>query len=168
MVAELEFGLRRSAIMVALDPEGAKEAFHAVAESSAPVCPSCQKPVKHRKGVDWCFDNEMSEKTLQNRIRDRATRRGWKVVHIGKAVPAYDEAGRPIWVTSAPEGWPDLVLFKPTAARSVIAMELKKQNNEPTEAQLEWLALLNACGIPAMVIKPIDLREGRVSAILDL
>jgi len=161
------FAISRSVAMALEDPKAAKEAFHAAAERLAPLCPSCHKAVRHRKGVEWCEDNEMSERTLQDRIRDRAKRRGWEPVHIGKAVPAYDETGKPIWITSAPEGWPDLLLFKAGMPYPVIAMELKKQNNEPTEAQLGWLALLNACGIPAVVVKPADLREGRVNAILE-
>lgn len=165
---DLAFPLIRSFQMVEEDPKAAKEAFHAAAEENSPKCPSCRKPVKHREGLEWCQDRQMSEKTLQDRIRDRAKRRGWEVVHIGKAVPAYDASGAPVWVTSAPEGWPDLVLFKPTASRPVIAMELKRQIGEPTEAQLKWLALLNDCGIPAMVVKPSNLREGHVNAILDL
>ena len=152
--------------MVANDPKTAKEAFRAVAESGAAVCPSCLKPVRHRKGLEWCQDNQMSEKTLQDRVRGHAQRRGWDVVHIGKAVPAYDEAGKPVWITSAPEGWPDLMLFKAGAPHPVIAMELKRQDNHPTPAQLRWLALLNSCGIPAIVVRPSDLREGKVQAIL--
>ena len=168
MTDDLTFPLIRSVIMAEEDPKAAKEAFHAVAESNSPYCPSCRKRIQHREGLEWCQDRQMSEKTLQDRIRGRAKSRGWEVVHIGKAVPAYDASGKPVWVTSAPEGWPDLVLFKAASARPVIAIELKKENNEPTDAQLRWLALMNACGIPAMVIKPSDLREGRVNAILDL
>ena len=169
MTDDVEFPLRRSVQMLKEDPKAAREAFHAAAEAQDPnpKCPHCGK--RHRTMTsDDCLDRQMSEKTLQDRIRGRAKSRGWEIVHIGKAVPAFDESGKPVWITSAPEGWPDLVLFKPTAARPVIAMELKRQTNEPTDAQLKWLALLNACGIPAMVIKPNDLREGRVNAILDL
>lgn len=166
---DITFPLRRSAQLVAEDPKEARKVFHAAAEANDPnpPCPHCGK--RHRTMTsDDCLDRSMSEKTLQDRIRDRAKRRGWEVVHIGKAVPAYDEAGNPVWITSAPEGWPDLVLFKAKSARPVIAMELKRQKGDVTEAQLRWLALMNACGIPAMVIRPADLREGRVSAILDL
>lgn len=163
----IEFPLRRSAQMMADDPKGAREAFHAAAESTAPLCPSCQKPVRHRKGVDWCYDDKMSEHTLQDRIRDRAKRKGWEIVHIGKAVPAFDATGKPVWITSAPAGWPDLLLFKP-GATPAMAWELKKQTGVVTEDQERWLTLLNACGIPAIVVRPSDLREGRVSAMLAL
>jgi len=155
--------------MLKEDPKAAREAFHEAAKANDPNpgCPHCGK--RHRTMTpDDCLDRNMSEKTLQDRIRGRAKSRGWEVMHVGKAVPAYDEAGNPVWVTSAPEGWPDLVMFKPTAARKVIAMELKRQKGEVSEAQQRWLALMNACGIPAMVIRPSDLREGRVNAILDL
>jgi hypothetical protein len=169
MSTDIAFGLRRSAQMFAEDPKAARAAFREVAKANDPnpACPHCGK--RHRTmTADDCLDRSMSEKTLQDRIRDRAKRRGWEIVHIGKAVPAYDEAGNPVWITSAPEGWPDLVLFKAKSARPVIAMELKRQKGEPTDAQLKWLALMNACGIPSAVIRPSDLREGRVNAILDL
>lgn len=164
-----EFLVRRSVQMLAEDPKAAKEAFHeaAVRNDPNPPCQNCGK--RHRSlTFEQCVDRQMSEKTLQDRVRQRAKTRGWAVVHIGKAVPAYDETGKPVWITSAPEGWPDLLLFKPTASRPVIAMELKREQGEPTPKQLQWLALLNACGIPAVIIRPSDLREGRVTGILSL
>jgi hypothetical protein len=107
----------------------------------------------------------MSEKTLQDRVRGRALYRGWRVMHVGKAVPAFDEDGNPIWITPADPGWPDLTLAK--AGHTLIFMELKRETEEPKPEQLEWLALLNLCGAAAVVIKPSDLREGRVNAILN-
>lgn len=161
------FLMRRSAQMLEDDPKVAREAFAAAAQANMEPCPSCGKRIKHRKGLGWCQDDVMSEADLQKRIRGRAKSRGWEVVHIGKAVPAYDEAGKPVWITSAPEGWPDLMLFKVGMPHPVIAMELKRQSNEPTPKQMDWLVLLNQCGIPAVVVKPNDLREGRVNAILE-
>lgn len=111
----------------------------------------------------------MSERTLQDRVVDRAKRRGWKVAHAGRAWAGNAETGEGHWVTPMSPGWPDLVLAKASAppGRRVIAMELKKEQGEVAPEQWEWLELLNACGIPAVVVRPSDLREGRVNAILD-
>lgn len=47
-----------------------------------------------------------------------------------------------------------------------MAMELKREQGVVAENQYQWLALFNECGIPAVIIKPSDLREGRLDAIL--
>lgn len=163
------FLMRRSADMLESDPEAAREAFRVQAARDAPLCPSCLKPVKHRKGLEWCQDHEMSEAVLQTRVRQRAKTRGWKVMHVAKAIGAFDANGNEIWLTPADEGWPDLFLMNPRMpeGRRAIAMELKRQDGTVTEAQQAYLLLLNACGIPAVVVRPQDLREGRVNAILE-
>jgi hypothetical protein len=151
------------------DPEAAREAFHAAAERSAPICPSCKRPVKHRGGLEWCEDRQMSEKTLQDRVRGRAKTRGWVVAHAGKGWVGDQETGTGQFVTPMMPGWPDLFLMNPKMpeGRRAIAMELKREDGEVDEKQWVVLRLLNACGIPAVVIRPSDLREGRVNAILE-
>lgn len=111
----------------------------------------------------------MSEATLQDRIRDRAKRRGWTVAHAGRAWVGNQETGEGQFVTPMLPGWPDLFLMNPKQAdgRQAIAMELKKEDGVVSEDQAKVLALLNACGIPAIVVRPSDLREGRVNAILE-
>ena len=154
--------------MTRMSPDGvrsAKKSFRAFGTEPDGVCPSCHKPVKHRLGPDWCADHQMSEKTLQDRVRQRAKARGWRIMHVGKAVPAYDEKGDPIWVTSADPGWPDLVLMKP--GHRIIFMELKREDGEVSELQLEYLYLLNQTGNAAIVVRPSDLRLGRVNAVLE-
>ena len=151
--------------MVKSDPEGAREAFKAVAEASAPLCPSCRKPVKHRKGVDWCRDHRMSEASLQSRIVYHAKKRGWVVKHVGKGSVATDAAGNAVIVSSA-KSFPDLFLLH-EGQRRALAIECKREDGEFEPGQLEYLQLLNICGIPAVVIRPSHLREGVVDAILD-
>lgn len=129
-------------------------------------CPSCKRVVKHRQGVDWCVDRQMSEKTLQGRIVDRAKRRGWRVMHVGKAIAAFDAEGNQTWITPADPGWPDLFLLNERKRRAM-AIECKREEGEVSEEQWEYLRLMNICGIPAVVIRPSDLREGRVNAILE-
>jgi hypothetical protein len=109
----------------------------------------------------------MSEKVLQNRVVDRAKRRGWRVMHVGKAVPAFDEAGKPVWITSAAPGWPDLFLLHAGQAPYRLAIELKRENGVVSPEQMDYLDLMNRCGIPAIVVRPSDLRLGRVTAILE-
>jgi hypothetical protein len=156
-----EFGLRRSISMLQDDPKAAKEAFHAVA---AGFCPHCG--VKHRTITpDQCADRHVSERTLQTRVVDRAKRRGWKVAHAGRGIAAFDKAGQPIFLTAMSKGWPDLFLLN-VKQRRALAIELKREEGEVEPEQIEWLQAMNACGVPAVVIRPSDLREGRVNAIL--
>ena len=163
-----EFLLRRSAEMLAANPKSAREAFHAVAESTAPVCPSCKRAIRHRLGLDWCKDHQMSEKTLQDRVVDRAKRRGWRVAHAGKGWVGDQETGAGQFVTPMAPGWPDLMLFNPEmAGYKAIAMELKREEGIVSPEQHVWLDLLNRCGIPAVVVRPSDLRKGNVNAILE-
>lgn len=167
MTEDLSFPLRRSLQMLASNEGVAKDAFRAAARASAPTCPSCHKPVKHRQGTEWCEDRQMSEKVLQDRVRDRAKRRGWRVMHVGKAIPAFDEAGQPVWITPAEPGWPDLFLLNAKRYPHRLAIELKREEGVVSDEQLAFLTLMNECGIPAVVVRPSDLRLGRVNAILE-
>jgi hypothetical protein len=106
----------------------------------------------------------MSERTLQDRVVDRAKRRGWKVAHAGRAFVG-DAEGQGQFVTPMSPGWPDLTLAK--AGNRLLFIELKRQKGEVDEKQVEWLQLLNMTGNPAIIVRPRDLREGRVNVILD-
>jgi hypothetical protein len=109
----------------------------------------------------------MSEKTLQKRVWERARKRGWRIMHVGRGIPAYDEAGNAIWITPADPGWPDLFLLNPKKEPYRLAIELKREAGVVSPEQVEYLALLNECGIPAIVVRPSDLRLGRVNAVLE-
>lgn len=160
------FLMRRSAQIVQEEGlEMAKQAFKAVAEAGAPECPSCKRTVKHRLGVEWCQDRQMSEKSLQERVIRRAKLRGWKVAHAGRAWVGDVESGNGQMITPMAKGWPDLTLAK--AGHKLIFMELKRQDGELEDEQVEWLRLLNECGAVAVLVRPIDLREGRVNWVLD-
>ena len=129
-------------------------------------CPHCG--VRHRSITpEQCEDRHMSEKTLQERVVSRARYRGWKVAHAGKLwLPGKgDQEG--MWLTPMAKGWPDLFLLKEGMPYPAMSWELKKETEDPDPDQVFWLRLLNACGIPAMVIRPSDLREGRVTALLN-
>ena len=68
-------------------------------------------------------------------------------------------------MTPMSPGWPDLTLAR--AGSRIIFMELKREQGEVAEEQWVWLRLLNLCGARAIIVRPSDLREGRVNEILD-
>lgn len=153
--------------MIREDPKAAREAFHAQAKANDPN-PGCKHCGKRHRTIteDQCVDRSMSEKTLQARIVGRAKTRGWsKIAHAGRAwVGGEGDDGH--WVTPMAKGWPDLFLLN-EKRRAVLVIECKKEQEEPDEDQIAWLQALNRCGIPAVVCRPSDLREGRVNAILE-
>ncbi len=109
----------------------------------------------------------MSERTLQDRIVGRAHRRHFTVAHAGKGWVGDQESGIGQFVTPMMPGWPDLFFLKVGALHPAFAMELKREDGVVDEKQVAVLRLLNSCGIPAVVIRPSDLRSGRVNAILE-
>lgn len=168
MALDETFLIRRSIDMIEESPEAAKEAFHEAAKANMEPCPSCGKRIRHRKGLNWCKDHEMTERQLQDRVVDRAKRRGWTVAHAGKGWVGDQETGAGQFVTPMMPGWPDLFLMNPKMrGHKVFAAELKREDGVVDPKQTHVLALLNACGIPAVVLRPSDLREGRVNAILE-
>lgn len=135
---------------------------------NAENCPACGKPVKHREGLTWCQDRQMSERTLQTRIVARAKTRGWVVAHAGRGWVGNQETGEGQFVTPMMPGWPDLFLFNPKMGPyKVFAAELKREEGVLDDRQVAVIHLLNACGIPTVVLRPSDLRLGRVNAILE-
>lgn len=130
--------------------------------TEAGKCSNCG--ARHRTlTTEQCKDRKMSERTLQKRVIYHAKRRGWVVAHVGRGYVGGD-GGQ--FVTQMTPGWPDLVLFNPKSIHPVVAMELKREQGVVADNQYQWLELFNACGIPAVIIKPNDLREGRLDAIL--
>lgn len=150
-----------SAAMVRRDPKAARETFRAAA---ADFCP--HHGVKHRTVTpEQCEDSRMSEKVLQDRVVGRAKRKGWKVAHAGRGIAAYDKEGNPVFVTPMSAGWPDLFMVNERQRRAM-AIELKREDGVVSPEQVEWLQLLNLAGIAAVVIRPSQLRDGSVNAIL--
>lgn len=151
---DLTFRLRRSVAMLEEDPAAAKAAFAAVA---AEACRNCGK--RHRiLTAEMCADRTMTERKLQDRVLYRAKKYGWKVAHAGRA----EVNG--MWLTPMSAGWPDLTCAR--AGDRLLFIELKREQGEVEPEQWAWLLLLNACGAAAVVVRPSDLREGRVDALL--
>ena len=126
-------------------------------------CSNCG--VKHRSiTAEQCVDRSMTEKTLQTRIVGRAKRAGWTVAHAGKGWVGDQETGTGQFITPMAPGWPDLTLAK--AGHRLIFIEVKRELGEIEDVQVFWLQLLNRCGTKAIIVRPSDLREGRVKEIL--
>lgn len=107
----------------------------------------------------------MSEKTLQDRVVGRAKRRNWRVAHAGRAWVGGKGGENGQFITPMSPGWPDLTLAK--EGHRLIFIELKREEGTVEDEQWAWLRLLNSTGNHAVIIKPSDLREGRVTAILN-
>jgi hypothetical protein len=121
--------------------------------------------VKHREiTADQCLDRSMSEKTLQDRVVGRAKRKGYTVAHAGRGWVGDQETGEGQFITPMSPGWPDLTLAK--AGHRLLFFEMKKELGEVSPEQWKWLQLLNQCGARAIIVRPSDLREGRVNTIL--
>jgi hypothetical protein len=58
----------------------------------------------------------------------------------------------------SPSGFPDLVI----AGHRVVYRELKRQTENPTKAQREWIAALEAAGADVGVWRPSDWLSGKV------
>ena len=101
----------------------------------------------------------MSEATLTTRVQYRMRKYGWKYAHAARVETPQG------WRTAMAEGWPDLFLMR-ERDRRVLVIELKRELEEPDEKQLEWLYLFNLVGIPAIVVKPSHLRDGKLRAVL--
>lgn len=93
---------------------------------------------------------------LQAQIAELATLLGWSYLHLR---PAQTKHG---WRTPVEgplgAGWPDLFLIR-VRDRRLLAIEVKRELEQPTAAQVAVLAGLEACRIPAFIARPSDLRD---------
>jgi hypothetical protein len=105
----------------------------------------------------------MSEKTLQDRVIGRAKRRNFRVAHAGRGWVGDAETGQ--WITPMAKGWPDLTLAK--EGHALIFLELKREEGVVEDDQWFWLRLLGSTGNMVGVIRPSDLRSGKVTRLLN-
>ena len=127
----------------------------------------CRRCGKHHRSITEveCADRSMTEHQLQSRVLYRAKKYGWKVAHAGRGIIEREDGTKTV-TTPMSVGWPDLMCFKVGHNPPVVAMELKREVGDLQPEQVDWLLLMNECGIPAILVRPSDLREGRVTAIL--
>jgi hypothetical protein len=164
VTADLSLLLASSAKALRDDPAEAKRRFHdaAVRNDPNPGCPHCGK--RHRTvTADQCADRAMLEATLTARVLYRARKYDFKGAHAKRAYLPGKDGEQGLILTPMPKGWPDWGFFK--AGHRPIFLELKREQEDATPEQLEWLQLLAACGCAVGIIRPSDLREGRVEAI---
>lgn len=95
----------------------------------------------------------------------RAHKYGWRTAHAGRGWVG-GEGDAPVMVTAMAKGWPDLACVK--AGHRIIFMELKKEQGVLEPEQVEWLQLLNCADARAIVVRPSDLRLGRVDEVFRL
>ena len=93
----------------------------------------------------------ISEKDLQEQVRQMAVTLGWLYYHTHNS-------------RHSPEGFPDCVLVK--GERLVIA-ELKRWDKNPTPAQYEWLNALGKVSKEVFVWRPQDLLDGTIANVLE-
>lgn len=85
----------------------------------------------------------VTEKALQEAIVEASGYLGYRHFH------AFD-------MRRSDSGFPDLILLRQRDGRR-FAIECKTERGKPTQAQLDWLSLFAACGIPSMIVRPSDL-----------
>ena len=95
---------------------------------------------------------EVPEKQLQAELMALAKEWGWKVSHFHDSRRMVKRNGKSFLVGDKDaKGFPDLVLARPP---EILFVELKRETEDPTPEQVEWLALLDGCGLTTMVIRP--------------
>ena len=105
----------------------------------------------------------MTEAELMHAVTDLATLLGWSWVHFR---PAMTQHGYRTPV-SGPlgKGWPDLVLVR-TRDRRCLFLELKADGGKLTPDQKAVLDTLADAGREVAVLKPVDLDDGSLMALL--
>ena len=92
------------------------------------------------KSAAQVMNESQSEAQFQENVRQAALTLGWKFKHDWRSEHSV-------------EGWPDCFLLR--GNRSLV-LELKKEGEDPTPAQREWLAAFNDAHIEAWVVRPSD------------
>lgn len=109
-------------------------------------------------------DRQMTEAALNARVTYRLKKYGWVVQRLQRTGLGVGDDGAVVHRTIGVVGWPDLVCLR--ADRRPLAIELKRELGKLSDEQVEMLTLMKATGIDVAVIRPSDLRLGRVEAAL--
>ena len=89
------------------------------------------------------FDNSVSEAAFQRQVIALAQLCGWAFCYHTR-----DSRG-------SARGFPDLVLMRVRPPR-LLVVELKSARGKVTDAQADWLAAFDACGVERYVWRPSD------------
>lgn len=96
----------------------------------------------------------LPESAWQEQVVQLAQLYGWRHLHVRRSIGKGHK-----WVTATNcDGWPDLFLWNVRRPeRGLIAIELKAEDGDPTDEQIEVLAQLAASGVRTMIARPSDL-----------
>lgn len=92
----------------------------------------------------------ISEREWQNQVHKIAVSYGWKYYHAPDNKPINGRIQRVV------AGFPDLVMVK---GKRVLFAELKKETGVLSDAQKEWLDVLQNAGMETYVWRPSQVRE---------
>lgn len=104
-------------------------------------------------------DRKLLEIDLQRQIKDLGAMYGWLHVHIRKAQT--NQGWRTPITGQLGKGWVDLVMVNPMRRRT-IAVEVKRELEEPTPDQVYVHTMLREAGWDVFVWRPSDMTEGRI------
>jgi hypothetical protein len=93
---------------------------------------------------------KMTERELQDEVRGAVADLGGLYYHTWNS-------------THSPSGFPDCVII---VRSRILFRELKREGQDPTPKQREWLAALTAAGADAGVWRPADWYSGRITSEL--
>ena len=98
---------------------------------------------------------KMSEGNLQAAVIQFAELRSWRLYHVAKV--------RKQLRSHTSEGFPDLVMLR---GKRQVVVELKREGEDPTPKQWEWLEAFEAVGAETYVWRPADWLGGKVDEVL--
>jgi hypothetical protein len=94
----------------------------------------------------------MTEKALQNQFDALTDALGWRSYHTHDS-------------RRSPGGFPDSCLVH-ARQRRLLFVELKTMGGKTSTKQDEWITDLAAAGVEVHVLRPIDLLDGSIEALL--
>lgn len=115
------------------------------------------REARHRLTDEERRFRALREADLQHQVTDLLDLLGygwshWRALRNSRGIWQVPVEG-PIGV-----GWPDLFALRPRDRR-LVALELKRELEDPTPEQMSVLGQLEACGVGVRVIRPSDLRD---------
>ena len=114
---------------------------------------------------------QMSEAEVQRNTIDMARTLGWQCAHFRPGMTSRlrrnkDGALVPVWVTPVQgdgKGFPDLIAVR---ARRGLAIEFKREGQNATPEQNEWLIAFHWAGFESYTWRPSDWLNGTIEEAL--
>ena len=105
---------------------------------------------RFRRSDDRLLADQVTERELQDSVRDLAKLEGWAHYHTHDS-------------RKSEPGFPDSILCR---GERLLAVELKRENGKLTPEQENWLEKLRETGAETYVWRPSDWRYGRIAEVL--